>query len=498
MTADIQIYKHNELYIRIEADRGVLYELNDHFSFFVKDYKYMPQYKSGVWDGKIRLFNIATKLLPSGLLIDLVKFCEKYEYSFEIVDRQKLKPINFEEDIEEFLKDLPSITKLQPKGEYQFQIDSVLNCIKINKALVLSPTGSGKSHIIYLLVRFLLRYTENSILICVPTTSLVEQMIKDFESYVNDDFDVESVCHKIYTGKEKETTKRVVVSTWQSIYRLPRQWFERFGGFICDEAHQADSSSITKIICNLSHVPFRFGFTGTLDGSKTHELNLRGLFGPLLKTTTTKKLMDDGVLSKLEIDVVILRYRREECDYVSKNCKMYQDEIDWLVNHEKRNKFIISTAFSQPKNTLVLFNFVEDHGESLYKHAKERAPEFGKEVFFVHGNVKVEERERIRQLVEEKDNIVIFASYGTFSTGINMKNLHTVIFAHPFRARIRNLQSIGRSLRRSSGKESARLIDIGDDLSYNKRRNITLEHLLERLRIYDAEQFEYSVRKLDF
>jgi superfamily II DNA or RNA helicase len=208
--------------------------------------------------------------------------------------------------------------------------------------------------------------------------------------------------------------------------------------------------------------------------------------------------MDDGVLSKLEIDVVILRYRCEECDYVSKNCKMYQDEIDWLINHEKRNKFIISTAFSQPKNTLVLFNFVEDHGESLYKHAKERASEFGKEVFFVHGNVKVEEREHIRQLVEEKDNIVIFASYGTFSTGINMKNLHTVIFAHPFRARIRNLQSIGRSLRRSSGKESAKLIDIGDDLSYNKRRNITLEHLLERLRIYDAEQFEYSVRKLDF
>jgi superfamily II DNA or RNA helicase len=361
----------------------------------------------------------------------------------------------------------------------------------------LSPTGSGKSHIIYLIVRFLLRYTDESILICVPTTSLVEQMVGDFASYVNDDFDVETSIGKIYSGKEKITNKRVVVSTWQSIYKLPSEWFSRFGGFVCDEAHQADSGSITKIVGKLSHAPFRFGFTGTLDGSKTHDVSLRGMFGPIIKTTTTKKLMDDGVLSKLNIDVVMLRYRDDECKFVSKNCKKYQDEIEWLVSNERRNKFIVATAFSQPNNTLVLFNFVDGHGEGLYKYALDKAPEFGKEVYFVHGNVKVEEREHIRRLVEKKDNIIIFASYGTFSTGINMKNLHTVIFAHPFKARIRNLQSIGRSLRKSGGKESAKLVDIGDDLTYNGRRNVTLEHLIERLKIYESEQFEYVVRKRD-
>jgi superfamily II DNA or RNA helicase len=497
MIPDIRVYKHDELYVRIEADRSIQYELLEHFSFFVNGYKFMPQYRSGNWDGKIRLFNIATRLLPAGLLIDLVKFCEKYDYSFELVDKEKLKPINFKPDIEEFLSELPAVTKMPPKGEYQYQLDAVLNCLKLNKALVLSPTGSGKSHIIYLIVRFLLRYTEHPILICVPTTSLVEQMVSDFASYANDDFDAQNECHKVYSGKEKLTNKRVMVTTWQSVYKLPKEWFTRFGAFICDEAHQADSGSITKIIGNLAHAPFRFGFTGTLDGSKTHELSLRGMFGPVLKTTTTKQLMDVGVLAKLDIDVVMLRYTQDECKHVAKNCKKYQDEIKWLVDHDRRNKFIIATAFSQPRNTLVLFNFVEGHGEGLHKYAKERAHEFGKEVFFVHGNVKVEEREYIRRLVEQQDNIIIFASYGTFSTGINMKNLHSVIFAHPFKARVRNLQSIGRTLRKSSGKESAKLIDIGDDLTYNGSRNVTLEHLVERLKIYEAEQFEYIVRKRD-
>lgn len=497
MTADIQVYKHDELYIRIEADRSIQYELLDHFSFFVKDYKFMPQYKSGHWDGKIRLFNIATRLLPGGLLIDLAKFCEKYEYSFEIVDKEKLKPVNFKDDIQEFLADLPSITKMPPKDEYQFQLDAVLNCIKFNKALVLSPTGSGKSHIIYLIIRFLLRFTETSILICVPTTSLVEQMVSDFASYANDDFDAEFECHKVYSGKEKLTNKRVMVTTWQSVYKLPREWFARFGSFVCDEAHQADSSSITKIIAKLSHAPYRFGFTGTLDGSKTHEMSLRGMFGPVFRTTSTKKLMDLGVLAKLNIDVVMLRYNLDECKYVLKNCKKYQDEIKWIVDHDRRNKFIVATAFSQPRNTLVLFNFVEGHGQGLYEYAKKYAAEFGKEVFFIHGDVKVDDRENIRRLVEKLNNIVIFASYGTFSTGINMKNLHTVILAHPFKARIRNLQSIGRTLRKSSGKESAKLVDIGDDLSYNNSRNTTFEHLIERLKIYESEQFEYVIRKFE-
>lgn len=491
---DIRIYKQDELHIRIETERSIQYELNEHFSFYVKDYKFMPQYKSGLWDGKIRLFNLATNLLPSGLLIDLVKFCKAYEYSYEIVDKEALKPIQFEDEINEFLENIPQVTKLPPKGEYQYQLDSVIKCLKLNKSLVLSPTGSGKSHIIYLIVRFLLQYTDENILICVPTTSLDEQMVSDFSSYVNDGFDIDSECHKVYSGKEKQTKKRIVVTTWQSIYRLPNDWFKRFGVFICDEAHQADSKSITKIISNLSHCRFRYGFTGTLDGTKTHELSLRGMFGVVIKTTTTKKLMNEGVLANLAIDVVILKYQKDECKDVYMNHRKYHDEIRWLVEHKKRNQYIIATALSQKNNTLVLFNFI-DHGNKLYEMALKYADQFKKEVHFIHGNVDVEERERVRRIVETKNNIIIFASYGTFSTGINMKNLHTVIFAHPFKARIRNLQSIGRTLRKSTGKEKAKLIDIGDDLSYNNKNNVTFEHLIERMKIYESEQFEYELKK---
>lgn len=493
MSADVRVVKHDELYVRVFAEKSIVFELNEHFSFYVDGYKWMPKYKSGLWDGKIKLFNTRDRLLPVGLLLDLMKFCKRYSYTLEIENKQDILPIDFSSDLDEFIADLPSITKTPPSDEYQFQLDALKKCVKLNKSLTLSPTGSGKSHIIYLLVRFLLRYTEDPILICVPTTSLVEQMVSDFASYANDGWDAESECHKIYSGRDKMTDKRVTVTTWQSIYKLPVGWFRRYGTFICDEAHLAKSDSITGIVGKMRHSKFRFGFTGTLSDCKTNEMCLRGLFGVVTRTTTSSKLMDSGVLSKLKINAALLKYPKEESKWVAK--MKYQEEIDWLVAHPSRNAFIIASAFAQPQNTLVLFNYVEAHGEKLFERAQKAAARVGKEVFFVSGKTAVEERERIRAIVEKQNNVIVFASYGTFSTGINMKNLHTVIFAHPYKAKIKNLQSIGRVLRKSVGKDCATLIDIADDLSYNKRQNLTLRHFVERTKIYDAEDFEYTIKK---
>jgi superfamily II DNA or RNA helicase len=353
----------------------------------------------------------------------------------------------------------------------------------------LSPTASGKSFIIYLIIRFLLENTDQKILISVPSTNLVRQMHTDFCEYENNRFICDQ-CYEMAAGQPKTTSRRVVIATWSMLLRQPKEWFQPFGTFICDEAHQADSMALNKIIAHLGHVAYRFGFTGTLDGSKTHELQCRAWFGSLLKSSSTKDLMDRGILSSLEVKGISLEYTDEEKKAVSK--MNYQDEIKFIVNHQKRNDWLVDLALSQPKNTLVLFNLVEKHGEKLFVIAKQKAVAAGKRVHIIVGEVKVDQREDIRQSMERENNVVLFASFGTLSVGVNIKNLHTIIFAHPYKARIRTLQSIGRTLRKLSGKDKAKLIDIMDSICYNRHMNFAYKHAIERMKIYESEGFESS------
>lgn len=288
-------------------------------------------------------------------------------------------------------------------------------------------------------------------------------------------------------GQPKTTSRRIVIATWQMLLRQPADWFNPYGVFIADEAHQADSMALGKIISNLNHVPYRFGFTGTLDGSKSHEMQCRAWFGSLQKSSSTKDLMDRGILSPLEVQNISLEYHNNEKQAVSK--MDYQDEIKFIVNHSQRNEWIVDLALSQPKNTLVLFNLVEKHGEKLFQIAKQKAVKAGKRVYMIVGDVKVDQREEIRQSMERENNVVLFASFGTFSVGVNIKNLHCIIFAHPYKAKIRTLQAIGRTLRKLSGKEKATLIDIVDSLCYNRHMNFAYKHAIERMKIYESEGF---------
>jgi superfamily II DNA or RNA helicase len=487
----VLIKKVNELDIFIDADRSILYEISDHFTFFVDGYKWMPAYKKGVWDGKIRLFKVAIQTLPCGLIGKLVKFLNDNEYEYKI-DQELKKLVNFDKELEEFESDIDSLTKLPPKGKYQFQLDLFHQAVRYNKALILSPTGSGKSQIIYFLMRFFFEQVEENILIITPTIQLVEQLFEDFKTYVNDRFSIESTCSKVGgSNKSSGSNKKVVISTWQSAIRKPFEWFEQFGVFICDEAHLADSKSISTIISLLPNVKFRFGLTGTIENQKTHILTLNGFFGPTLSLNKTEKLMKDGVLAPLEIEIQVIEYPQRERYRVAKEYAGYQEEIKWITSNPIRNNLILDNAFEQDHNVLILFNFVKNHGKVLYDAALKR--ESDKKIFFIHGGVDVEEREEARKYAEENDNTLIIASYGVFSTGVNIKNLHTIIFAHPFKAKIRNLQSIGRSLRLNKNKKSAKLIDIVDDLSYNGRRNTTLIHSSVRIGQYKNEHFEFRI-----
>lgn len=494
----IVVKKENELFLNVQAEKDILLELYDQFSFFADGYKYMPAYKAGAWDGKVRVFDLRRRRLPIGLLAQLYRFLQSSGIEFSI-EPQLLKLVNFSEEIKEFVESIPTISSLNPTGKYAFQSELFQQAVKLNRALILSPTGSGKSHIIYFLVRFFLKYTDQSILIVVPTVSLVMQLESDFATYVNDGFSVSKNIHKIYAGQPKDPgKKRIVITTWASARDQPLEWFQRFGSFICDEAHQADTESISKILNSLPNLKFKFGLTGTIENTKSHKLVLTGWFGSILSSLRTKKLMETGVLSNLKIEAKIIDYSKKDRRFAKEHLKEYKDEINWLVQNKKRNELIIDLAFKEPRNTLVLFNFVEGHGKVLFDMATKKAQETNKKVFFIHGGIKAEEREYYRKVVEHSEGNIIFASYGVFSVGTNLKNLHCVIFAHPYKSKIKNLQSIGRVLRTNSNKTSAKLVDIADDLCYLNKNNITFTHYQQRLKIYNDECFTHTSETIKF
>ena len=485
----IRVRKLNHSIIQIDCGSGTKAELRDFFSFYVPGYKFMPAYKNRVWDGKIRLYNQITSELPAGLFPQILKFAESREYEVEILESDYGSP-NIGNPIDvnmlmAFIEDLNMPYTIRP-----YQFDAVATGIQRKNAILLSPTGSGKSLIIYVLVRWYLENYKDNVLIVVPTTSLVEQLYTDFKDY---GFDVENICHRIYSGKDKNTDKRVLISTWQSIYRLQHQWFEQFGAVFGDECHGFKSKSLTTIMNKCKEAEYRFGTTGTLDGALTHELVLQGLFGKIYRVTSTKQLQDDDTLAKLMIQRIVLEYD----DNIRKGFgkQTYQDEIQHIVNYQRRNKFIRNLTLDLKGNTLVLYNYVDKHGKPLYNLIKEKASECRK-IFFVSGETATSDREGIRAIVEKQKDSIVVASLGTFSTGINIRNLHNIVFASPSKSQIRVLQSIGRGLRKTDDGKDTTLYDIVDDISWKSRKNYGILHGDERLRIYGREKFNHKTFKV--
>jgi len=476
------ISKRNEVYLCVESEIHVYYELADQFTFEVPGAQFSPAYKKKFWDGKIRLFNTQNGQIYVGLLDKVIQFCKDHGYTYEFKDNKhygtpfEVNPHISQEGVKDYMN---AICRHSPRS---YQVEGVYDALRHNRKLLISPTASGKSLMIYSIVRYFVEKGKNT-LIVVPTTSLVEQMYKDFADY---GWDVGSWCHKIYAGKERETDSQVIITTWQSIYKLPRKYFERFSVVVGDEAHQFKSKSLISIMTKLDNAKYRYGFTGTLDGSQTHKWVLEGLFGPSYKIVKTDELMKKGHLAKLDINVLLLKHPPNKFEN-------FEEEVQYIIGHDRRNNFIKNLALDLKGNTLILFARVEKHGEPLYELINNNNIIENRNVFFIHGGVDTEDREKVRAITEQKNNAIIVASYGTFSTGINIKNLHNVIFASPSKSRVRNLQSIGRVLRKGDKKTKATLYDIADDISYKSKKNYTLNHLIERIKIYNQENFNYDI-----
>lgn len=464
---NVVVSKLNEVYLQVSCEDHIAKELHQFFSFKVPNAKFMPSYKNRFWDGKIYLFSIKTGKIYVGLAKYLKLFCEERGYSYQS-DIRETKKQTSGDDLRSFLKTLNL-----PFDPRDYQFDSVLECINSDRKLLVSPTASGKSFIIYLLHRW---YNKRSLVI-VPTTSLVEQMSKDFADYGYK----QKVC-KIYSGQDFFEAP-VTVTTWQSLSRLPKEFYNQFDVVFGDEAHQFKANVLKGILERMTDVKYRFGTTGTLDGTEVHRLQLEGLFGDAKKVISTSELMDKGTVANLEIDCLVLKHPKQS--------KMkFQDEMKYLISNDKRNQFIVNLVSTLKGNTLVLFQFVEKHGEVLYSLLDGRV----NELHYVYGGTDASDREQVREVVEKRDNSVILASYGTFSTGVNIKRINNIVFASPTKSRIRNLQSIGRGLRVTDGKKNLKLYDIADDLQCD---NYTLNHLKERINIYNEEKFVYNIHTIN-
>ncbi len=482
---DVVIRELDQTFMKIECDTGIGFEIQALFTFMVPSARFDTRYKNRRWDGKIRLFSPFKKTLYKGLLDEVVRFCKKNSYTYEIDPHLLPIGLKYADHRKGFENYAKSISKIDLRD---YQMDGFFTGLTLDRRLFLSPTASGKSLVIYLLARFKRERTHKPTLVIVPTIGLVTQMADDFQSYSPDKLSIQ----KIMGGQPKKVVENYVVSTWQSLYQMPQEYFNQFGCVIGDEAHMYKADAIKGMLEKCTNVRFRYGFTGTLDGALANEMVLRGLFGPVSRLSTTTKLIEDGHISKLRIGIVVLGHSKAARKAVE--AMDYKAEIQYLIGHSGRNEMIRDFVLSLRGNTLVLFNFVENHGKPLYETFRKKSDN----TFLIHGGVEANDREAIKSVMEQGQDVKVLASFGTFSTGINVKRIHHVVFASPVKNRIRLLQSIGRGLRLATDKDQCKVWDFADDLRvFSKtgklsRANHSFRHLEARVSTYDQEGFEYS------
>lgn len=498
--ADIIVSKRNESYINIDCEIGILYELREHFTFFVEGAKFHPKYKMKIWDGTISLLDVRFGTLPLGLYHDMREFAEKLGYDVVCKSNQYGSPDDTAdvtpENIKDFVDSLHIAKDGNPIQVRDYQINAIYNCIKNQRQISITPTGGGKSLIAYCIYRWYMHQDLQHFMLVVPNLGLVKQMYADFLDYSSiNGYDVEGTTQIIAEGADKQINKNLIICTWQSIYKQPSAWFNNNVDVIfADEVHQYKADAMKGIFEKATEVRYRVGVTGSLDKSAVNKMVLRGMIGEISKMKSTRELIDEGHLSDIKIACIILKYGKETKKLLKG--ADYQTEMDFICQHEKRNTFIRKLSLAQKGNTLVLFNYVEKHGEPLFEEISKHATT--QQVHLVCGKVEADDREQIRQLVQgSNESNIIVASAGTFSTGINLPRIHTIIFASPTKSIIRVMQSIGRGLRKSDDKEFLMLYDICDSINPSKTNpNYTMRHFIERLRIYTEEQHSYKMMEV--
>lgn len=480
----LYIRQINASVIHLSCEDWMAQEISDKFSFFLESSRFHPAYKSKMWDGKIRLLNVYTRTLPAGLLPSLLRHAEKMGYEVEL-DESVVTPTLVTDDEINGL-----IDKLKRKGLFPSfdiapdQFDAIRQCFNRQRISLLSPTGSGKSFIIYLNLWHWKRKT----LVIVPGIGLANQLKSDLISYGMPP----EYLHVVAEGSEKTSKAPIVIATYQSIYNQKAAYFKQYKAVIGDELHRFKAKSMSAIMEKCTEADVRIGMTGSFDDSQAHEMVIKGHFGDKYRSATTAELQEAGRLSALSIKAIVLKYTKTMLAKLPKKAT-YPQEIDFITQSEERNKFITKLACSLKGTTVVFFRRTDSHGKIVYDMIKEKSKV---PVFYIDGSVDGDERERLRLLIQNTPSCILVASLGTTSTGVNIPKIDNGIFATPVKSKITVLQSVGRGLRLSEGKEKMTLYDIADDLSLSGGKCFSMLHLEHRLGIYAKEQWYYTVNKV--
>lgn len=498
---DIVISFHNHSHVKVATStESIFYELRDYFSFEVEGAKFNPKFRYGGWNGRINLLEF-NGLLPYGLVSQVKTFASNMEYSVfidpDIIPQPEFKTnVEFDEWINS-KKIYSGGTQISP---HWYQKDAVFEAINNKRKILNLPTSAGKSLIQCLLSLYYLENYEGKVLILVPTTALVDQMKADFVDY---GLFPAAAIGQLRGGKKPSNDQLIVVSTWQTAIKQDPEWFEQFGMLLCDEMHLAVGKSITTIINRLAHCPFKIGLSGSLRDGKANIMQYVGLFGEIFKPVSTAQLMEDGQVTDLKINVIDLKY--PEAVQKAIKGKTYQEEIKFITGSKKRVDWIAKLSLGLAKrneNSFVMFKNIA-HGKAIYEKLKESHDK----VFYVSGEVDTDTRNALKAMAESDTGIIVVASYGVFSTGISVKNLHHVVLAHPVKSKVIILQTIGRVLRKHDSKSKANVWDIIDDMAILKKQkdgtfkrtnhNYALKHGLERIERYASERFDYSIKAVN-
>lgn len=472
-------------FMRVTGDEECTREIWERFQFYVEGHRFSPKFKAGYWDGKIKLYNRLTGLVYAGLLEHVLAMATHNKWDVEIHEEDWKRNDKLTLDAAETY--FASIgLPFEPRP---YQKAAFVSAMQNTREVLVMPTGSGKSLVIYLLARGL----PGRSLIVVDNLGLIEQMASDIGDYGYKDH-----VHLIFAGQEKVHGEKITVSTWQSIMQKHPDWFNKFGTVIIDECHKATAAELKRLMEKCTGVKYRYGFTGSMDeNNKVGELVLTGLFGPINRVTTSAELIQQEYLSEIQIRCILLKYGQDECKEFWSQIGEFKDEVDYLAAHAKRNKMVCKIASEHAKgNTMLIYRY-HAHGDELVKILRETTT---RPVHQIDGRVKGKERERIRKILAEETDAIIVGSIQTVSTGINIPTLENVIFASSTKAHNKVIQSIGRVLRRTQSKTNSKLFDIADDLTLvrkkSKKKNFTLKHFILRLQMYGEEQFPFTVSEI--
>lgn len=491
----------NNQFLRIDdATEMELEQLRISLTKRIESWRFNPLVKRGVWDGYVSYIK-DDKWIPAGLWRYVVQICKDYNIQVDIKGiRRLIDPDMNAESFESWALDFFKGAEITPRD---YQIETAFNILKYRRCLAELATSAGKTLISFLTVAYMLeKQKAEKILFIVPNVSLVVQAHEDFHEY-NYMNKVDLRIQQIFAGKKIKSNKNIIIGTYQSLVKKDKEYFSQFDAVIVDETHKAKSNSIKTILQKCTNAKYKYGLSGTIPKDGTlDKLTLMSQTGPVISEVKASFLQNQGHIAKCVVKVIEMQYAtdsqrhafQELAQNKYENKDVFQLEQNFVINTPSRLDFISSVISRVPRNSLVLFHRIE-HGKRLYEKLRQDS---NKRVFYVDGGTDKDIREEYKKKMEAGEEVVIVASYGTFSTGISIKKIHNIFFTESFKSEVIIRQSIGRGLRQHESKDKVLIVDFVDDIRTEEWDNYLFKHGKARQKIYKQEKFDYNIKRVTF